>query len=140
MYCDIQDAFGQIVNDNQDIVHPDKPCPKDIFSAQDDLQEYHENREYNGTPIEDIRKTEATEIDNISSISQDLPLLDKKPEMPKQTDEQIKSIVNASFNELPKKKNNQYNTDDMKTGIFIIMVGIVIIISLDVIVRVGRKL
>jgi predicted metal-dependent RNase len=143
MYCDLNDAYnnsGNLLYDKElDNCHPEY-----MINAQSDFEKY------GGTPIDKLKIS-----DKLSKHQVEIPQVieyESKPkevknnvELSSEEKEQIKHLVNESFNDINKTQAQKIKKiipiqSDVKDVIFLTFIGIALIFLLDLLIRIGRKL
>lgn len=139
-------VYDNILDDDS-ILETSKP--KSMFSAQGDLQSFSQ--------VDDMYKLsgKGTDIDSLIQFGKnnEIPkfsvdrLNEKKTEvvpateLKKMIDQSIQDILNATNVGQQKKRKNKINiSSSTKEGIFLIIIGILILLLLDILIRIGRNI
>jgi hypothetical protein len=124
MYCQLEDAYNLTQNASanyDDVVRDDltimNNChPKKVFSAQGELNQYASDTCVSGTPIADLQI--AKPVNPIASLPTESHVIPRTR---------------------PVARNMMLSVD-VRDGVLITFIGVIVIFLLDLMVRIGRRL
>lgn len=159
MYCDINSAFStpsdllqtqpECVYDNiiGDSEHKTENHEINMFSAQGELNKY-DGFCNDGSLCIKRDTTTGTPISELQNINTSKKIPEQKHTSHKFTrhdEKQIRNIIDNKFNDIVKKtkKNvniNQHNMREIRDGVILTLIGIIILSLIDILVRIVKTL
>ena len=155
-------VYDNIIHDDDSIIEQCKP--KNIFTAQGDFKPFESLEEtygFNSNVSNELTQFGGTTIDNIqtktpntnNANTETKSYFENKNTITQKDEEKIRHIVNESFNDIMKKnkppnsheletrkKIHKIFTPEIRDGVILTFVGVLILFLLDILVRISKNL